>query len=392
MLNLHGMIKRRLSKIVQQALQENASVALLGPRQVGKTTLAISLLQKDSGVYVDLEDAADRRKMDDFSAYYAAHLNELLILDEIQRLPEVFSSIRGIIDKQRRAGNKTGLFLFLGSASMELLRQSGESLAGRIAYLELHPVDLLEFNGEPNQLWLRGGFPESLLAKTDKQSLNWRKNFIRTYLERDIQQVSAKIPSETLARFWTVLAHQQGAVINMSELARSIDVSVTTANRYLDLMVDLLLVRRLKPYAFNIGKRLVKSPKIYLRDSGIAHALLNIEHFNDLIGHPVCGGSWEGFVIENLLAVCPTHVNCYYYRTAQGAEIDLIIEVTHTELWAIEIKRSSTPSVSKGFHIASADIHASRKYVIYQGNESFPMRESIIAIPLKNMMEELMKL
>jgi predicted AAA+ superfamily ATPase len=330
--------------------------------------------------------------MEDFAAYYEEHMNELLILDEIQRLPEIFSSIRGIIDKQRRVGNSTGLFLFLGSASMELLRQSGESLAGRIAYLELNPIGLLEYNDDPNHLWLRGGFPESLLAKNDKLSLSWRKNFIRTYLERDIQQIGAKIPSETLERFWTMLAHQQSAMINMSELARSIDVSVTTANRYLDLMVDLLLVRRLKPYAFNIGKRLVKSPKIYVRDSGIAHALLNIGHFNDLIGHPVCGGSWEGFVIENLISVCPDHVNCYFYRTAQGAEIDLIIEINHTEIWAIEIKRSLAPAVSKGFHIACTDINASRKYVIYQGNESFPLSEGTKAMPLKSMMKELMKL
>jgi predicted AAA+ superfamily ATPase len=386
------MIKRRLEKIVQQALKENASVALLGPRQVGKTTLAIGLLKKERGTYIDLEDSVDRRKMDDFPAYYAEDMNELLILDEIQKLPEVFASIRGIIEKQRRAGNRTGLFLFLGSASMELLRQSGESLAGRIACLELNPIDLLEFNGEQNQLWLRGGFPESILAATDKQSLSWRKNFIRTYLERDIQQIGAKIPSETLERFWTMLAHQQGSMINMSALARGIDVSVTTANRYLDLMVDMLLVRRLKPYSFNIGKRLVKSPKIYVRDSGIAHALLNIGHFSDLIGHPVCGGSWEGFVIENLLSVCPAHVNFYYYRTAQGAEIDLIIEVNHAELWAIEIKRSLTPTVSKGFHIACADINAKKRYVIYQGNDSFPLGEGLKAMPLKNMMKELMEL
>ena len=386
------MIKRRLERILQQALKENASIALLGPRQVGKTTLAIDLLKKVRGAYIDLEDSVDRRKMDDFSAYYAEHLNDLIILDEIQRLPEVFANIRGIIDKQRRKGNRTGLFLFLGSASMELLKQSGESLAGRIAYFELNPIDMLEYNGEQNQLWLRGGFPESILATTDKQSLSWRKNFIRTYLERDIQQIGAKIPSETLERFWTMLSHQQGSMINMSALARGIDVSVTTANRYLDLMVDLLLVRRLKPYSFNIGKRLVKSPKIYVRDSGIAHALLNIGHLSDLMGHPVCGGSWEGFVIENLLSVCPSHVNSYFYRTAQGAEIDLIIEINHTELWAIEIKRSLTPAVSKGFHIGCEDINAKKKYVIHQGNESFSMGEGIMAMPLKNMMNELLQL
>lgn len=385
------MITRRLASTLKAALQENASVALLGPRQVGKTTLAIDLLSAEEALYIDLESDLDRRKLQDFPSFYALNADKLLILDEIQRLPEIFPVIRGIIDQQRRAGNKTGLFLFLGSASMELLRQSGESLAGRIAYLELHPIDALEIQseGQGQVLWLRGGFPESLLAVTDRQSMNWRKNFIRTYLERDIQQIGQRIPAETMGRFWTMLAHQQGSIVNMSDLARGIDVSVTTANRYLDLMVDLLLVRRLKPYAFNIGKRLVKSPKVYVRDSGIVHALLNIASYNDLIGHPVSGGSWEGFVIENIIAVCPAHFNFYYYRTAQGSEIDLVIETSHNELMAIDIKRSSHPTISKGFHIACQDIKATWKFVVYAGDESFPMGNDITAISLTGMMKML---
>lgn len=388
------MIKRRLSKQLKEALNENASVALLGPRQVGKTTLAMQLLSKGKSVYIDLENDLDKRKVEDFYSFYSTNKGKLIILDEIQRLPEIFSLIRGIIDEQRRAGNKKGLFLFLGSASMELLKQSGESLAGRISYHELYPIDLIEIqsSSELQSLWIRGGFPESLLAETDKQSMNWKKNFIRTYLERDIQQIGFRIPAETMSRFWTMIAHQQGATINISQLARGIDVSVTTANRYLDLMVDLLLIRRLRPYAFNIGKRLVKTPKIYVRDSGILHALLNINSYNELIGHPVSGGSWEGFVIENIIAVCPPNTNCYFYRTAQGAEIDLIIEVAHNNLWAIEIKKSSSPSITQGFHIACNDIKASRKFVVYAGDESFSMGNEITAIPLIEMMQLVMKL
>lgn len=387
------MIYRRLEPILQEALSNNAAVALLGPRQVGKTTLALSFMPKEKVLYLDLENSLDKAKMVDFPTFYHENQDKLLILDEIQRVPEIFSTIRGIIDEQRRHGRRNGLFLFLGSASMDLLRQSGESLAGRIAYLELHPLNLLELNPSGsrglNDLWLRGGFPDSLLAKNERQSLAWRTNFIRTYLERDIQQIGPRIPSETLGRFWTMLAHQQGSIINMSALARGIDVSVTTANRYLDLMVDLLLVRRLKPYAFNAGKRLVKMPKVYVRDSGIANALLNIGEINSLLGHPVVGGSWEGFVIENLMAVSPPHFNFYFYRTAQGAEIDLVIEITHQQLWAIEIKRSSNPTVSKGFHIGVDDIKAEKKFVVYAGADQFSMGSQIMAIPLQGMMSML---
>ena len=388
------MIKRRLEEKIREALQQNAAVALLGPRQVGKTTLAMRMMPGDKAVYIDLENELDRQKVDDFHSFYAQNSGKLLILDEIQQLPDIFLSIRGIIDAQRRAGNGTSLFLFLGSASMELLRQSGESLAGRIQYLELHPIDVLEFDSDDEDptLWLRGGFPESLLAETDRQSLVWRKNFIRTYLERDIQQIGPRIPAETLGRFWTMLAHQQGGVVNMSQLARGIDVSMPTANRYVDLMVDLLLVRRLQPFTFNIGKRLTKSPKVYVRDSGLAHALLNIETYDELVGHPVCGGSWEGFVIEQLLSVCPEHIPCFYYRTAQGAEIDLVIEVRYQELIAIEIKKSSAPSVSKGFHIACSDIRAKEKYVVYAGRETFPMSNDVTAISVKDMMKRISSL
>lgn len=387
-------IKRRAQKIVQDALKRSPSVALMGPRQVGKTTIAFNISEVTPSVYLDLESRLDIQKVSNINAFHQANNDKLIILDEVQRLPEVFGQLRGIIDKERRQGKKTGQFLFLGSASIDLLRQSSESLAGRIAYIELFPVDVLEYADEPdnvNTLWLRGGFPESLLAESDKDSIKWRLDFIKTYLERDIPQLGPRIPAVTLERFWTMLAHSQGSVLNASHLARNLDVSGVTITRYLDLMADLLLVRRLKPWTFNIGKRLIRSPKIYVRDSGITHALLNISTFNALLGHPVVGGSWEGFVIENIMSVAPSGVQPFYYGTPGGAEIDLILEFSANEKWAVEIKRSSSPSIGKGFHIACDDVKPHRRFVIYNGSDSFSLGENIIAISLDGFMEEILK-
>ena len=287
------MVRRRLEDKVLRTLQRSPSVALVGPRQVGKTTLALDVSEVIPSVYLDLENQLDLRKVSDFAAFHAENRDKLIILDEIQQLPEIFSSVRGIIDRERRRGNRTHQFLFLGSASIDLLQQSSESLVGRIAYLKLYAIDLLEFSPgnapdkiRTNQLWLRGGFPESLLAASGTDSFDWRKDFIKTYLERDIPQLGARIPAETLARFWTMLAHNQGTTLNAAQMAKNLEVSGVTVGRYLDLMVDLLLVRRLQPWTYNIGKRLVRSPKIYVRDSGITHALLNIAAINDLLGHP----------------------------------------------------------------------------------------------------------
>ena len=391
------MIRRRLEDKVLRTLQRSPSVALVGPRQVGKTTLALDVSKVIPSVYLDLENQLDLRKVSDFAAFHAENRDKLIILDEIQQLPEIFSSVRGIIDRERRRGNRTHQFLFLGSASIDLLQQSSESLAGRIAYLELYAIDLLEFSPgnaldktQMNQLWLRGGFPESLLAASGTDSFDWRKDFIKTYLERDIPQLGARIPAETLARFWTMLAHNQGTTLNAAQLAKNLEVSGVTIGRYLDLMVDLLLVRRLQPWTYNIGKRLVRSPKIYVRDSGITHALLNIAAINDLLGHPVVGGSWEGFVIENILSVLPSGVQPYFYRTSGGAEIDLMLEFGVSERWAIEIKRSSSPSLSKGFHIACEDIKAARKYVVYSGEDTFSMGQDVRAIALYDLMKVLL--
>ena len=388
------MIQRRLENKIRESLQRSPSVALMGPRQVGKTTIALNISENIPSIYLDLENMLDLERVRDITAFHEENREKLIILDEVQRKPEMFASLRGIIDKERRKGNKAGQFLFLGSASIDLLQQSSESLAGRIAYIELHGIDVLEYaaknSGLITQLWLRGGFPESLLAASDQDSLEWRRDFIKTYLERDIPQLGPRIPAQALERFWTMLAHNQGGVMNAAQLARNLEVSAVTVGRYLDLMVDLLLVRRLQPWTFNVGKRLVRAPKIYVRDSGITHALLNISAYNDLLGHPVVGGSWEGFVIENLLSVAPSNALPFYYGTPGGAEIDLILEFSGNEKWAIEVKRSSAPSLSKGFHIACEDIKADRRYVVYSGNERFSIREGVIAIPLHDLMQELL--
>ena len=380
------MIKRRLETKIREALKRSPSVALMGPRQVGKTTIALNISETTPSVYLDLESSLDLQKVRDIVSFHDANQDKLIILDEVQRLPEVFSPLRGIIDKERRKGHKSGQFLFLGSASIDLLRQSSESLAGRIAYLELFGVNQLEYSNDINTLWLRGGFPESLLAASEKDSLGWRRDFIKTYLERDIPQLGPRIPAETLERFWTMLAHHQGTVLNSANLGRNLDVSGVTIGRYLDLMTDLLLVRRLKPWTYNVGKRLVRSPKIYVRDSGITHALLNIADHNQLLGHPVVGGSWEGFVIENILSVAPAGVQPFYYGTPGGAEIDLVLEFSSSAKWAIEIKRSSTPTVNKGFHIACDDINPERRYVVYSGVDQFSLGNGVIAISLFDLM------
>jgi predicted AAA+ superfamily ATPase len=387
------MIKRHLEDKIRSALANNSSVALMGPRQVGKTTLAINIADTTPSVYLDLENRIDLQKAQNIEAFHKENSNKLIILDEVQRLPDIFAPIRGLIDQQRRKGNRAGQFLFLGSASIDLLKQSSETLAGRISYIEMFPVNVLEYTKSAqhseamNDLWLKGGFPDSLLAGNDKISLNWRYDFIRTYLERDIPQLGPRIPAETLGRFWTMLAHSQGTNINASKLASNIEVSSVTVARYIDLLVDLLLIRKIQSYTVNIKKRLVKSPRIYVRDSGITHALLNIGSYNDLLGHPVVGKSWEGFVIENIASVLPPRVRSYYYRTAGGAEIDLVLEFGVNEKWAIEIKKGTSLSLGRGFHEACEDIKPQKKFVIYAGKDRFPLQHEITAIALYDFME-----
>lgn len=382
------MIERIARKTVTELLGRHPVVGLLGPRQAGKTTLALQIAAERSSVYLDLEAPADRAKLADPELYLAARDGKLVILDEIQRMPDLFPVLRGVIDRRRRAGEKTGQFLILGSASIDLLRQSSESLAGRIVYRELTPIlaDELVDPGQLDVLWGRGGYPESLLAKDESTSREWRDAFVTSYLERDIPQLGPRIPAETLRRFWTMLAHQQGALLNAARLAGSLGVSGQTVGRYLDLMADLLLVRRLQPWARNAGKRLVRSPKVYVRDSGLVHALLGLSTLDSILGHPVAGTSWEGMVIENLIAASPPEGSASFYRTSAGAELDLVLQFAGGERWAIEVKRSLSPSISKGFHIACEDVDAAQRYIVYPGTESYPLGENFHAIPLNDLM------
>jgi hypothetical protein len=385
------VILRRLLATLQSALAESPVVALLGPRQAGKTTLALEVARARAAVYLDLESESDRAKLSEPELYLAQHEDKLVILDEIQRTPELFRSLRGLVDAGRRRGRGRGRFLVLGSASIDLLRQSSESLAGRIRYLELPPVDAGEVDRDQLEiLWLRGGFPESLLAASDAASLRWRVDFIRTYLERDIPQLGPRIPAETLRRLWTMLAHQQGGLLNAAALARSLAVDGKTVASYLDLLVDLLLVRRLPPWHGNVRKRLVKSPKVYIRDSGLVHALLGVGDREALLSHPVAGGSWEGLAIESLIAAGQGNAEACFFRTAAGAEIDLLLKLPgQRKPWAIEVKRGLAPKIDPGFHLACDAVRPQRRVVVYGGEERLPLAEGVEAVSLPDLCEEI---
>jgi len=386
------MIPRRALELVRNALSRQAAVALIGPRQVGKTTLAFAIADTTPSLYLDLESREDREKLVSPAHFLSAYADRLVILDEIHRAPELFQTLRGLIDEGRRAGRRTGRFLILGSASIDLLRQSGESLAGRIAYVDMGPFEVLEVvkdRADLDRLWVRGGFPDAFLARADAESLALRKDFIRTYLERDVPQFGPRIPAETLDRLWTMLAHGQGSMLNASRLASALAISAPTVVRYIDLLVDLLLVRRLPPVHANLGKRLVKAPKVYVRDSGLAHALLGIGDYNVLSGHPVAGASWEGFVIENLLAAAPDNTRASFYRTAAGAEIDLVLDIPGQGLWAIEIKRGPTARPERGFHIACEDLKPTRRFVVNPGQDRYPMAPQLEAIGVRALASDL---
>ena len=388
------MIDRRITQTVEDALSRQAAVGLIGPRQVGKTTLALHIAEAHDAVYLDLENPRDRGKLKDPMIFLEEHEDRLVILDEIHRVPELFQPLRSLIDLGRRKGNRYGRYLILGSAAIDLLRQSGETLAGRIEYVNMGPLDVLEI--EPtreaiNRLWIRGGFPEIYLSPSEANSFRARRSFIKTYLERDVPQFGPRIPAETLERLWIMLAHSQGSLLNASRLAESLMVSSPRVSRYIDLLVDLLLVRRLTPYyARNIRKRLIRSPKVYVRDSGLVHALLNIEDSIGLAGHPVIGASWEGFVVETLLGVMPEAALASFYRTAGGSEMDLVLELGGTHgLWAIEIKHSSAPKMTRGFHQAVEDLNPNRTFIVYSGEDRYPVAKGIEVIGLKEMAEEL---
>lgn len=387
------MIHRWISEKLEQTIQQTPAVALLGARQVGKTTLAHTIARERKSLYLDLESPEDLLKLSDPTAFLSRHADKLIILDEIQRTPDLFMVLRGLIDKNRQTGRKAGQFLLLGSASMDLLRQSSESLAGRISYLQMTGLNLLEVPAgnyaDIQKLWLRGGFPESYLADTDKLGMAWLENLIRTYLERDIPQLGFRVPANKLRRLWTMLAHLQGETINFSKLASNLDVDGKTVSHYVDILADLLLVRRLEPWYANVKKRLVKSPRFYVRDSGIAHRLLGIGDDDALLSNPVVGKSWEGFILENILSVLPEGAEAHFYRTAAGAEIDLLLRLSSKALWAIEIKKGTAPKITRGFHQACDDVQATDKFVVYGGTDEFPVKHDTTMIAPKNMMKRL---
>ncbi len=380
------MYQRQSQQKLIQRLQQFPAVGLLGPRQVGKTTLAFAqkALYPDA-LYLDLELPSAQRQLDDPEAFLMAHAQQLVILDEVQRMPELFGILRGVIDQRRRMGQASGQFLLLGSATGVLMQQSSESLAGRVAYVELPPLLAPEiFTDQPsvadlNALWVRGGFPLSWLAPSDADSMNWREVFMATYLEKDIPALGPRIPATTLRRLWTMLAHHQGELLDLSKLAAALAISGQTVSRYIDLLCDLMLVRRLPAWHGNVGKRLIRSPKVYVRDSGLVHALLGLPNLDVVLGHPIAGSSWEGFVMEQLINAAPQAQACFY-RTSNGAEVDLVLTFRNQQTWVIEVKRSSAPTVSRGFYQAATDLGAVRKLLVAPVAQPFPLKDGIVVL------------
>jgi uncharacterized protein len=365
-----------LEQQLATALSQAPAVVLIGARQVGKTTLARDLAdrlrQQQDVLVLDLERVADARRLEDAEALLRSRIGQLTVIDEVHRAPGLFEQLRVIIDEARRAGQRAGQFLLLGSASLDLIQSTSETLAGRVRYLEqmpIQPLEALDAGIALPAIWLRGGFPESLLAQDDAASLAWRQDFIRSYLERDIPMFAPRLPAALIGRLWRMLAAGQGGLFHASRLATSLGVASTTVDRYVDLLVDLLLVRRLQPWSANLGKRLVRSPKLYVRDSGLVHALLEIPDRHALLGHPVVGFSWEGHVVDALIAAAGSSARPYFYRTSNGAEIDLVFERAGAPFVGIEIKLSSAPKAAKGFHLACDDLGIPHRLLVHGGSD-----------------------
>ena len=378
------MITRKIQQDVEKSLAQYPVVGILGPRQVGKTTLAKAIKNAwpQNTIYLDLELPSDLNKLQDPEMYLGPLADSLVMIDEIQRLPSLFPLLRALVDQKRVAGR----FLILGSASPELIRHASESLAGRIIYHELTPFLLNETGYDGiRQLWLRGGFPESYLAETDENSFNWREAFIRTYLEMQIPQLGIKVPAMQLRRFWTMIAHYHGHLWNAAQIAGSLGISAPTVQKYLDILTDTFIVRPLPPYHANVKKRLIKSAKIYIRDTGLLHALLRNRSLEDLYGHPSLGHSWEGFVIEQILGLIPDSDQACFYRTNAGAEIDLLLVDHPGGPVAIEIKYSLSPKVTKGFWNGYEDLGCKKGFIVYPGEEAYPVGRNVIALPVKNL-------
>lgn len=376
------MILRKKQSIILNSLKSFPVVGLLGSRQVGKTTLSkeIQRIYKQNTIYIDLELPSDLNKLREPELYLSQYKNNLVIIDEIQRMPSLFPLLRAMVDQNRVPGR----YLILGSASLDLIKKSSESLAGRIIYHELSPFNIFEIGlkkNNMNMLWLKGGYPDSFLSEI-KSSFTWREAFIKTYLERDIPQLGIRVPALQLRKFWTMMAHVHGQLWNANQISRSLAVSAPTVNHYLDILEQTFLVRKLQPYFANVKKRLIKSPKIYLRDSGILHALLNNRTLDDLYSYPQMGSSWEGFVIEQIISLTPHTWGTYFYRTNAGAEIDLLLIRPNKNPLAIGIRYSSGPALTRGFWNAFEDLKCDKGYVVYPGKESYPISKNVITLPV----------
>lgn len=389
------MLPRWISKKIQDSLSQVPALAILGTRQIGKTTLSKTIASTMESIYLDLESPDDLLKLGNPTQFLKLHQDKLVILDEIQRSPDLFMVLRGLIDQNRQNGKKAAQYLILGSASMDLLRQSSESLAGRIRFIEMSGLNCLEI--EPNfkslqTLWYRGGYPDSYLSKNDAIAMDWVEDLIRSYLERDIPQMGFRIPAIRLRRLWTMLSHLQGETINASKLASNLEVDAKTIRFYIDILSDLLLLRSIQPWHSNTKKRLVKSPRYYIRDSGILHRLLGIDSHNELLSHPILGKSWEGFVIENIQSILPQRAETYFYRSAAGAEIDLVIKLSSKITLAIEIKHSTTPKIPSHFSETCNEIGATHKYIVYSGDDEFPSTQDTTIISLPNLLNKILSL
>ncbi len=378
-------IKRALGAELRECLVQFPCTAILGPRQCGKTSLAMAVTAQRDSVYLDLERPADVQKLTEPELFFEEHKHRLICLDEIQQIPELFQVLRSWVDR-----NKEARFLILGSASRDLIRQSSESLAGRIAYLELTPFlnsEVAEQNISTKEIWTRGGFPDSLLAPSNMASLRWRDQFVQTFLERDIPLLGFSIPPQTLRRVWSMCAHYHGQVLNASAFASSLGVSHTTVRRYVELLSQTFMLRILPPFEVNIKKRLVKSPKIYLRDSGILHALLGLGDFSSLLGHPLYGASWEGFAIEQILARFPGW-QAGFYRTSDGAEIDLVLERAGYRI-GFECKASTSPSLAAGFWHSIDALHLDEVFVVAPVDSGYGLKKNVRVLSISEIGTEL---
>ena len=385
------MIERHLATLLNQRLNTVPVVALLGSRQVGKTTLAKQLTLAKPSHYLDLERPSDLAKLSDPELYLSRFENQLVILDEIQRVPELFAILRSLVDERRQNGESSCQFLILGSASPELLQQSSETLAGRISYLELTPLNLLELISQQKDSqsthWFRGGYPDSYLSANDTEAMQWCDDFMLSYTERYLPQMGVNSTPIQLRRLCRMLAHQQGSMLNMNQLANSLGIDNKTVRHYLDLLEGLFLVRRVPAWSRNAGKRLIKSPKLYLRDTGLLHSLAGLSDLEAVLGHPLCGHSWEGYCIEQILQKLPKGTDASHYRTVAGAEIDLVLEASDVSRTAIEIKRTLSPKLTRAFRESMETLNADRGFYIIPEGERYPMADNVEAISLSSYLE-----